>query len=44
MTERPKFPGERITANGNQLVSYHTEARISPVGYPGAARDLCARA
>ena len=36
MTERPKFPGERITANGNQLVSYHTEARIADAGifYP----------
>ena len=36
MTERPKYPGERITANGNQLVSYHTEARIADAGifYP----------
>ena len=36
MTTRPKYPGERITANGNQLVSYHTEARIADAGifYP----------
>ena len=36
MTERPKYPGERITANGNQLVSYHTEARVADAGifYP----------
>ncbi len=36
MATRPKYPGERITANGNQLVSYHTEARIADAGifYP----------
>ncbi len=36
MSARPKYPGERITANGNQLVSYHTEARIADAGifYP----------
>ena len=36
MTTRPRYPGERITANGNQLVSYHTEARIADGGifYP----------
>ena len=36
MTTLPKYPGERITANGNQLVSYHTEARIADGGifYP----------
>ena len=36
MTKTPKYPGERITANGNQLVSYHTEARITDAGvyYP----------
>ena len=36
MTTRPKYPGERITANGNQLVSCHTEARIADGGifYP----------
>ncbi len=36
MSSRPKYPGERITANGNQLVSYHTEARIADAGifYP----------
>ncbi|MBK9316830.1 MAG: 2-oxoacid:acceptor oxidoreductase family protein [Acidobacteria bacterium] len=30
------FPGIRVTANGNQLVSYHTETRIAEVGvfYP----------
>jgi len=32
----PKYPGIRITTNGNQLVSYHTEARITQGGvfYP----------
>jgi pyruvate-ferredoxin/flavodoxin oxidoreductase len=32
----PRFPGIRVTANGNQLVSYHTEARIADAGvfYP----------
>ncbi|MCP3991271.1 MAG: oxidoreductase [Actinomycetia bacterium] len=32
----PPFPGSRITTNGNQLVSYHTEARITQGGvfYP----------
>ncbi|MFN8062506.1 MAG: 2-oxoacid:acceptor oxidoreductase family protein [Vicinamibacterales bacterium] len=36
MPTRPTFPGIRITANGNQLVSYHTEARIADAGifYP----------
>ena len=36
MSMLPKYPGERITANGNQLVSYHTEARIADAGifYP----------
>ena len=36
MTSRPRFPGIRVTANGNQLVSYHTEARIADAGvfYP----------
>jgi pyruvate-ferredoxin/flavodoxin oxidoreductase len=30
------YPGVRVTANGNQLVSYHTEARIADAGvfYP----------
>ena len=34
--EQPKYPGIRITTNGNQLVSYHTEARITQGGvfYP----------
>ncbi|MCZ7533893.1 MAG: 2-oxoacid:acceptor oxidoreductase family protein [Acidimicrobiia bacterium] len=34
--EAPKYPGIRITTNGNQLVSYHTEARITQAGvfYP----------
>ncbi len=33
---RPRFPGIRITTNGNQLVAYHTEARITEGGvfYP----------
>lgn len=32
----PKYPGIRITTNGNQLVAYHTEARITDGGifYP----------
>ncbi|KAA3636118.1 MAG: pyruvate ferredoxin oxidoreductase, partial [Armatimonadetes bacterium] len=32
----PKYPGIRVTTNGNQLVSYHTEARITQAGvfYP----------
>ena len=36
MSMLPKYPGERVTANGNQLVSYHTEARIADAGifYP----------
>jgi pyruvate-ferredoxin/flavodoxin oxidoreductase len=36
MKSRPRFPGVRITANGNQLVSYHTETRIADAGifYP----------
>jgi hypothetical protein len=25
MTTPPRYPGIRVTANGNQLVSYHTE-------------------
>jgi pyruvate-ferredoxin/flavodoxin oxidoreductase len=31
-----RFPGIRVTANGNQLVSYHTETRIADAGvfYP----------
>ncbi len=36
MAQKPRFPGVRVTANGNQLVSYHTEARIADAGvfYP----------
>jgi pyruvate-ferredoxin/flavodoxin oxidoreductase len=36
MKSRPRYPGIRVTANGNQLVSYHTEARIADAGvfYP----------
>jgi pyruvate-ferredoxin/flavodoxin oxidoreductase len=36
MADSPRFPGIRITTNGNQLVSYHTEARITDGGifYP----------
>ena len=35
-TGRPRYPGIRVTANGNQLVSYHTETRIADGGvfYP----------
>ncbi len=33
---KPKYPGIRITTNGNQLVAYYTEARITDGGifYP----------
>ncbi len=33
---KARYPGIRITANGNQLVSYHTETRIADAGvfYP----------
>jgi len=36
MTVSARFPGIRVTANGNQLVSYHTETRIADAGvfYP----------
>ncbi|MDR3792370.1 MAG: 2-oxoacid:acceptor oxidoreductase family protein [Terracidiphilus sp.] len=36
MKAAPRFPGIRVTANGNQLVSYHTETRIADAGvfYP----------
>src|SRR5438552_7565306 len=36
MAVRPRYPGIRVTANGNQLVSYHTETRIADGGifYP----------
>ncbi|HUV70621.1 MAG TPA: 2-oxoacid:acceptor oxidoreductase family protein [Terracidiphilus sp.] len=36
MATSARFPGIRITANGNQLVSYHTETRIADAGvfYP----------
>ena len=36
MNFRPRYPGIRVTANGNQLVSYHTETRIADAGvfYP----------
>src|SRR5262245_25667110 len=36
MIEKPPYPGIRVTANGNQLVSYHTETRIADAGvfYP----------
>ena len=32
----PRFPGIRVTANGNQLVSYYTETRVADAGvfYP----------
>jgi len=34
--QKPKFPGIRITTNGNQLVSYYTEALVCDAGvfYP----------
>src|SRR6202789_2687625 len=33
---KARYPGIRITANGNQLVSYHTETRVADAGvfYP----------
>jgi len=36
MADQPRYPGIRVTVNGNQLVSYHTEARIADAGvfYP----------
>jgi pyruvate-ferredoxin/flavodoxin oxidoreductase len=36
MTASARYPGIRVTANGNQLVSYHTETRICDAGvfYP----------
>ena len=36
MAETPPYPGIRVTTNGNQLVSYYTEARITDGGifYP----------
>ncbi len=36
MSRHPRYPGIRITTNGNQLVSYYTEARITDGGvfYP----------
>ena len=36
MTEKPRFPGVRVTTNGNRLVAYHVEARVADGGifYP----------
>jgi pyruvate-ferredoxin/flavodoxin oxidoreductase len=36
MKQAARYPGIRVTANGNQLVSYHTETRITDAGvfYP----------
>ncbi len=36
MKNKARYPGIRITANGNQLIAYHTEARIADAGvfYP----------
>ncbi len=36
MKSAARYPGIRVTANGNQLVSYHTETRIADAGvfYP----------
>ena len=36
MKEAARYPGIRVTANGNQLVSYHTETRVADAGvfYP----------
>ena len=32
MKGRPPYPGIRVTANGNQLVSFHTETRMADAG------------
>ena len=32
VSETPKYPGIRITTNGNQLVAYYTEARLTDGG------------
>ena len=36
MEQRPQYPGIRVTTNGNELVSYYTEARLADGGifYP----------
>ncbi len=36
MKSAARYPGIRVTANGNQLVSYHTETRVADAGvfYP----------
>ena len=36
MASAPRYSGIRVTANGNQLFSYHTETRIANAGvfYP----------
>ena len=36
MSDRPAYPGIRVTSNGNLLVSYYTEARVADAGvfYP----------
>ncbi|MDB4473949.1 hypothetical protein N9023_02985, partial [Opitutaceae bacterium] len=36
VAQKPKYPGIRITTNGNQLVASYTEARIAEAGiyYP----------
>ena len=33
---KSRYPGIRVTANGNQLIAYHTETRIADAGvfYP----------
>src|SRR5947207_3097306 len=43
MGSRPRYPGLRGTANGNQLVSYHTETRIADGGvfYPITPSTEC---
>ena len=32
MSEKPNYPGIRITTNGNQLVGYYTGARLTDGG------------
>lgn len=36
MSDQPKYPGIRLTTNGNTIVAYHTEARVTDGGvfYP----------
>jgi hypothetical protein len=37
VAQKPKYPGIRITTNGNQLVASYTEARIADLKAKGRA-------